>query len=306
MRWYEKFDEWAAEQLPEMTVLKDEPLSRHCSFRIGGNARRMAFPRTAEELTRAVMFAREQGGAPLLLGNGTNVLFPDEELERLVVATDELTDIKCQGEVLTAQCGVTLARLAVCARSHALTGLEFAHGIPGSVGGAVVMNAGAYGGEIKDVLVGAELMTEDGTVRFFPVEELALGYRRSLLSDRPECAVLSATFRLSQGDEAEIRGRMEELMARRMASQPLEYPSAGSTFKRPEGAFAGTLIDRAGLKGLRFGGAVVSEKHAGFVINTGGATSADVKELIRQIQQRVQQESGILLETEVRMITEEE
>lgn len=306
MLWYERFDEWALSELPDVTLLRDEPLARHCSFRIGGNARRIVFPRTGDELQSVMRFARQCGGAPLVLGNGTNVLFPDEGLDRLVISSRDMAKLSVKDCVVTAQCGVMLARLAVFAQQHDLAGLEFAHGIPGSVGGAVVMNAGAYGGEMKDVLLGAEILFEDGAARYLPVEELDLGYRHSILSKRPGCVVLSASFALQPGKSEDIRHRMEELMARRMASQPLEFPSAGSTFKRPQGYFAGTLIDQAGLKGLRVGGAAVSEKHAGFVINMGGATSADVKNLIAQIQRQVQLKSGVHLEPEVRIIEQED
>ena len=197
---------------------------------------------------------------------------------------------------------MSLARVAVFAQQNGLTGLEFAHGIPGSVGGAVCMNAGAYGGEMKDVLAGASVFFPGEGVRYLTVEELDLGYRHSLLTDRPDAVVIYGVFRLQKGDPVAIRGRMEELMQRRKASQPLEYPSAGSTFKRPTGYFAGALIEQAGLKGLTVGGAQVSTKHAGFVINTGGATCADVLELIRQVQERVMATAGVELEPEVRII----
>jgi UDP-N-acetylmuramate dehydrogenase len=195
-----------------------------------------------------------------------------------------------------------LVRLAVFAQQNGLTGLEFAHGIPGSVGGAVCMNAGAYGGEIKGVLQEALILFPEEGIRRLTAEELDLSYRHSLLTDRPEAVVLQAEFRLTPGDPAAIRTQMEDLMARRKASQPLEYPSAGSTFKRPAGHYAGALIQEAGLKGLRAGGAQVSEKHAGFVINTGGATCADVRELITRVQRAVLETSGVLLEPEVRII----
>ena len=303
MLWYEELDARAAQELPGVTIRREEPLAKHSSFRIGGPARRLALPRTGEELTRLAALGADCGADPLVLGNGTNVLFPDEGLDRLVISTREMTRLWRKGErELTAEAGLSLARLASYARQIALSGLEFAHGIPGSVGGAVVMNAGAYGGEMKDVLTGAEILFPGEGVRRLTCGELALGYRRSLLTDMPGAVVLSASFRLTPGDGEEIGRRMEELMARRMASQPLEYPSAGSTFKRPEGYFAGTLIDQAGLKGLRIGGAAVSEKHAGFIINMGGATCADVTELIRRVQQTVLEKNGVLLEPEVRII----
>ena len=303
MLWYESFDKEIAEHLPEAAVSAEEPLARHCSFRIGGPARRMAFPATSGELVMVEKIGRRCGADPLVLGNGTNVLFPDEGLDRLVISTRDLCRMEKSGETdIRAEAGLSLARLAVFAQQNELTGLEFAHGIPGSVGGAVCMNAGAYGGEMKDVLVGAQVWFPDEGVRFLNVDELELGYRHSILSDQPDAVVLYAVFHLETGDGASIRTRMDELMGKRKASQPLEYPSAGSTFKRPTGYFAGALIEQAGLKGFSVGGAQVSPKHAGFVINTGNATCADVKGLIAHIQKTVQEKDGVLLEPEVRII----
>ena len=303
MLWYESFDKEIAEHLPEAAVSAEEPLARHCSFRIGGPARRMAFPATSGELVMVEKIGRRCGADPLVLGNGTNVLFPDEGLDRLVISTRDLCRMEKSGETdIRAEAGLSLARLAVFAQQNELAGLEFAHGIPGSVGGAVCMNAGAYGGEMKDVLVGAQVWFPDDGVRFLTVDELELGYRHSILSDQPDAVVLYAVFHLEKGDSAAIRTRMDELMGKRKASQPLEYPSAGSTFKRPTGYFAGALIEQAGLKGFSVGGAQVSPKHAGFVINTGNATCADVKGLIAHIQKTVQEKDGVLLEPEVRII----
>lgn len=303
MLWYESFDKEIAEHLPEAAVSAEEPLARHCSFRIGGPARRMAFPATSGELVMVEKIGRRCGADPLVLGNGTNVLFPDEGLDRLVISTRDLCRMEKSGETdIRAEAGLSLARLAVFAQQNELAGLEFAHGIPGSVGGAVCMNAGAYGGEMKDVLVGAQVWFPDEGVRFLNVDELELGYRHSILSDQPDAVVLYAVFHLEKGDGAAIRTRMDELMGKRKASQPLEYPSAGSTFKRPTGYFAGALIEQAGLKGFSVGGAQVSPKHAGFVINTGNATCADVKGLIAHIQKTVQEKDGVLLEPEVRII----
>lgn len=304
MLWFERFDNEASRLTPDTVILKEEPLSRHCSFRIGGPARRMAFPAAPEELTLLAELGEACGGRPLILGNGTNVLFPDEGLDRLVINTRDLCRIEREEEtLLRAGAGASLARVAVFAQQNGLAGLEFAHGIPGSVGGAVCMNAGAYGGEMKDVLTGASVYFPGEGVRWLRVEELDLGHRHSLLLDRPEAIVLDAAFRLQEGDPALIREKMDDLMQRRKASQPLEYPSAGSTFKRPVGYFAGRLIQDAGLKGLTVGGAQVSVKHAGFVINTGGATCADVLELIGLIQQAVRDTAGVDLEPEVRIIT---
>lgn len=306
MCWYESFDQKMADYLPDLRVEKDEHLSRHCSFRIGGPARRMAFPHTAEQMVLLQSFAAECGAKPLLIGNGTNILFPDAGLDRLVIQTGELTELK-QGEVegeIIAQAGVSLAKLANFACANGLTGLEFAHGIPGSVGGAVSMNAGAYGGEMKDVLQGASILFPDEGIRFLTCEELDLSYRHSILTDHPDAIVLYAVFRLEKGDSTEIRAKMDELMAKRKATQPLEYPSAGSTFKRPTGYFAGALIEQAGLKGLTVGDAQISDKHAGFLINREKATGADVRNLIREVQERVMAHSGVMLEPEVKIIDE--
>lgn len=307
MRWYESFDKTVGEYLPDLRIEKDEPLSRHSSFRIGGPAKRMAFPRTPEQLVLLQSFAAQCQARPLLIGNGTNMLFPDDGLDRLVINTRDLDGLEmAEGNEcdIVAQAGVSLAKLANFACSKGLTGLEFAHGIPGSVGGGVSMNAGAYGGEMKDVLLGATILFPEEGVKFLSCEALELGYRHSILTDHPEAIVLSAVFRLQKGDSAAIRARMEELMAKRKASQPLEFPSAGSTFKRPTGYFAGALIEQTGLKGLTVGDAQVSEKHAGFVINRGHATGADVRALIAEVQKRVQNSSGVLLEPEVRIIDE--
>ena len=301
MAWYQDLDNQIKEQLPGLDYRGEEPLAGHISFRVGGPAKRMAFPRSGEELTALLALAEALRARTIVLGNGTNVLFPDEGVDALVISTGKMCDMALRkGNQLYADAGVTLARVAVFAQQNGLSGLAFAHGIPGSVGGAVCMNAGAYGGEMKDVLAGAYVL-ENGETRFLPVEALDLRYRHSYLSDHPEAVVLGALFALRQGDKAAIRREMDELMARRKASQPLEFPSAGSTFKRPEGYFAGALIQEAGLKGLTVGGAQVSEKHAGFVINRGGATAADIMTLIEQVQQTVYRNSGVLLEPEVRI-----
>lgn len=301
MSWESTLDQKITDYLPNLKWLRDEPLSRHSSFRIGGCAKRMAFPKTAEELIVLDGFLRELGVRTILLGNGTNVLFPDEGVDAVVIATGEMTQIERDGDCLTADAGVSLARLATVAWQEGLTGLEFAHGIPGSLGGGVVMNAGAYDGALSDVLTEVTALFPDG-VRTVPVEELHLSYRHSLFTEQPEAIALRAKVRLQAGDRNAIKTRMDELMARRKASQPLEYPSAGSTFKRPAGHFAGRLIEDAGLKGASVGGAQVSGKHAGFVINTGGATCADVLSLIEKIQKTVYDATGVVLEPEVRII----
>lgn len=301
MSWETTLDQKITDYLPELKWLKEEPLAKHTSFRIGGPAKRMAFPKTAEELIVLDGFLRELGVRTILLGNGTNVLFPDEGINAVVIATGEMAHIERDGDILTADAGVSLARLATVAWQEGLTGLEFAHGIPGSLGGGVVMNAGAYDGALSDVLSEVTALFPDG-VRTIPARDLQLSYRHSLFTEEPEAAVLRAKLRLKAGDRDAVKARMDELMARRKASQPLEYPSAGSTFKRPTGYFAGRLIEDAGLKGASVGGAQVSPKHAGFVINTGGATCADVLGLIEKIQKTVYDAAGVMLEPEVRII----
>jgi len=305
MSWYEELDVWTADYLPDMAYEKAVPLRRYTSFRIGGAARRMAFPRSGEELILLVSRAQELGARPFVLGNGTNVLFPDEGVERLVISTREMNRV-CRGEnenEIIAECGASMANTAVFAQKAGLSGLEFAHGIPGSVGGGVTMNAGAYGGELAQVIGSVTVLFPDEGIRTLSGGEMSFSYRHSLLTERPEAVVLRVAFRLQPGKPEEIRAKMDELMARRKASQPLEYPSAGSTFKRPEGYYAAALIDQCGLKGLTVGGAQVSEKHAGFVINRGGATCADVTALMAEIQRRVKAQTGVELEPEVRVIT---
>ena len=304
MDWCTGFDKKMADYLPDLRIAEDEPMSRHTSFRIGGPARRMAFPASGAQLVLLLSFAQECGARPLVIGRGTNLLCPDAGLDRLVIETSGLARLEpgAAPETILAEAGVSLARLGEFACQQGLSGLEFAHGIPGSVGGGVCMNAGAYGGEMKQVISSVSVLFPEEGIRTLSGEEIAFGYRHSLLTDHPEAVVLHAVFHLTPGDPDTIRSHMRELMDRRRNSQPLEWPSAGSTFKRPEGYFAGTLIDQCGLKGLTVGGAQVSEKHAGFVINRGGATCADVEELIAQIQRQVLDRTGVTLEPEVKII----
>lgn len=302
MQWYECLDEKIRDYLPDMTVERDVPMSRHTSFRIGGPARRMAFPESREQLVILLGLAEECGVQPFLLGRGTNLLVSDRGLDTLVIKTAErMTSIRRLDDVtLEADAGVLLSRLAVYAQQAGLAGLEFAHGIPGSLGGAVCMNAGAYGGEMRQVVTEVTALYPDG-IRRFTGDQAEFAYRHSrFLEDG--AVVLGAVVRLNPDDPAAIRQRMDDLMARRKASQPLEWPSAGSTFKRPVGAFAAALIDQCGLRGYRHGGAAVSEKHCGFVVNLGGATCADVLALCDEVRAVVKEKTGYDLEKEIRVV----
>ena len=305
MSWFEKLDTMVASELPALQMVNDEPMSRHTSFAVGGPARRMAFPDGAAQLVRLMEIAAGCQARPLVIGKGSNLLVADEGLDRLVIDTSKaMTQIEeVDTGVLRAEAGASLAQLAVFAQQRGLTGLEFAHGIPGTVGGAMCMNAGAYDGEMKQVVRSVTLLKPDAGVCTLSNEEMEFAYRRSILTDHPDWVVLSVEAALQPGDPDKIRERMVELMNRRRASQPLEFHSAGSTFKRPVGHYAGGLIDQCGLKGLMVGGAQVSEKHAGFVINRGGATCADILELIHQVRARVKKETGVDLEPEVRIVT---
>ena len=305
MTWYDELDKWTADYLPDMPYEHDVPLSRYTSFRIGGPARRMAFPQNGEQLILLLSQARDLSARPFVLGNGTNLLCPDGGVDRLVIHTRDLNRVErveADPNCLRAESGASLSRVAAAACKLGLTGLEFAHGIPGSVGGGVCMNAGAYGGELSQVVSSATVLFPEEGVRTLTGEELRFSYRHSLLTDRPDGVVLSAVFRLQSGDPAVIKEKMDELMTRRKTSQPLEYPSAGSTFKRPEGHYAAALIDQCGLKGLTVGGAQVSEKHAGFVINTGHATCDDVTDLMAEIQTRVFNATSVHLTPEVKIV----
>ena len=287
-------------RFPDIAVAENEPMARHCSFRIGGPCDAMVFPSSVEEAAAVRALLAAAGEQPLVIGNGTNLLVTDAPLHRVVLRMGErFSRIEQDGDTLTAQTGATLAQLAVAAAQKGLSGLEFAHGIPGTLGGAVGMNAGAYGGEMKDVLTLVTYLDAEGELR--TAAELGLGYRRSRFSDTADI-LLTAQVRLGEDEPDAIRARMRALLERRRASQPLELPSAGSTFKRPEGGYAVALIDQAGLKGCTVGGAQVSEKHAGFVVNRGGASFDDVLRLIEHIQQEVFRASGIALEPEVKII----
>ena len=288
--------------LPEIDLRLDESMAKHTSFHIGGPAEVMAFPKTREELASVLRCARDMGCPLRILGAGTNVLAPDEGLQGLVICLKDCLDGMQQLDDTTIRvmAGVTMTRAAVFAANLGLSGLEFAHGIPGTVGGGVYMNAGAYGGEIKDVCVEAEYMDLDGSVRVLGREELNFSYRHSALEELPGL-VLSATFRLVKSEVAPIREKMQELISKRRASQPLELPSAGSAFKRPKTGYAAALIDQSGLRGYHVGGAAVSEKHAGFVVNIDNATACEVRQLLTQVAQIVREKTGVELEPEVRI-----
>ena len=288
--------------LPDLKILDEEPLARHTSFRIGGPAAIFAQPATVEALSELLKFLAARGISPRILGAGTNVLAPDEGLREVVICTkDALTGLRDLGDgKIEAFAGETLSKTAVFARNLSLTGLEFAHGIPGTVGGGIYMNAGAYGGEMKQVAAQTTVLTMDGETRVFAGEAQGFAYRTSAFENLP-VIIVKTVFQLAPGGKEEISARMQELMDKRRTSQPLELPSAGSTFKRPEGAYAGALIQGANLKGISVGGACVSEKHAGFIVNAGGATARDVKVLIELVQKRVFETSGYCLQPEVRI-----
>lgn len=281
---------------------ENEPLAAHTSFRIGGPARWMAFPKTVEEVRTLLRLAREADILVRLLGAGTNVLAPDEGVDALVLCLkDALRGVRLpEGNCIEAMAGETLASVAVFARKNGLTGLEFAHGIPGTLGGGVYMNAGAYGGELRQVVRQVTFLHADGRLETFENGDCAFGYRTSVFENMPG-VIVSARLALQPGEAAAIEAKMRELMEKRRASQPLELPSAGSTFKRPAGHFAGALIQDAGLKGRGVGGAKVSEKHVGFVVNFDHATAADVRATIALVQKTVYETSGVRLEPEVRI-----
>ncbi len=285
-------------------VMEQESMKKHTTFRIGGPADVFVVPDTVGKAAEVVRICKEQGVPYYILGNGSNLLVSDKGYRGVVVQIyKNLSAIEVEGDVVCAQAGAMLAAIAKRALASSLTGLEFASGIPGTLGGACVMNAGAYGGEMKDVLAEVTVLDENGNVRVVPAEELELGYRSSALSKNGWTA-LSARMQLARGDYEVIHARMEELKEKRTTKQPLDMPSAGSTFKRPEGYFAGKLIMDAGLRGFSVGGAQVSEKHCGFVVNAGDATAADVRGLIAEVVRRVKENSGVTLEPEVKMLGE--
>ena len=288
--------------LPDVELRFEEALAKHTSFRIGGNAEVMAFPKTKEELADILKICAELNHKCAILGAGTNVLAPDEGVRGLVVCLkDCLGGMERLDETrIRVMAGMTMARAAVNAANLGLAGMEFAHGIPGTVGGGVYMNAGAYGGEMGRVCESAELMTVAGEIYTLQGSQMDFSYRHSCLENSGDI-VLSALFALTPDDPEAIKGRMKELQAKRSASQPLNYPSAGSAFKRPKQGYAAALIDQAGLRGYRVGNAAISEKHAGFAVNLGGATAAEVRQLLEDVANIVEEKSGIRLEPEIRI-----
>ena len=288
--------------LPELELRLNEPMAKHTSLRIGGGAEVMAFPKDGQELARLLKVSGLLDCKCAILGAGTNVLAPDDGLSGLVICLkDALTGMERLSESrIRVMAGVTMSRAAVFAANLGLSGLEFAHGIPGTIGGGVYMNAGAYGGEICQICDRVEVMDWQGNLRWLSNAEMEFSYRHSVLETTSDI-VICAEFTLTPAQPEAIKARMKELIGKRSASQPLDLPSAGSAFKRPVGGYAAALIDQAGLKGFRVGNAGISEKHAGFAVNLGGATAADVKELLQTVSDRVYEQSGIRLEPEIRI-----
>ena len=287
---------------PEMELRFYESMAKHTSFRIGGPAEVMAFPKTREELAELLKLSAILDCKSAILGAGTNVLAPDEGISGLVICLkDALEGMEQLDDTrIRVMAGVTMTRAAMFAANLGLGGMEFAHGIPGTVGGGVYMNAGAYGGELCQIVESVEVMDMDGNIRQVSCEEMGFSYRHSILEDRPGI-VISTVFRLEPKPAEEIKAKMKELMGKRSASQPLDLPSAGSAFKRPVGGYAAALIDQAGMKGYQVGGAAISTKHAGFAVNLGGATAEDVKNLLTQVSDKVFENSGIRIEPEIRI-----
>ena len=288
--------------LSEEKIRRDEPMKTHTTFRVGGPADYFVMPETAEEVQRVTELCRMEEVPCYVIGNGSNLLVSDDGYRGVILQIyRSMSGISVQGNIIRAQAGALLSAIAAKACENSLTGFEFAAGIPGTIGGASVMNAGAYGGEMKDVLKSVTVLDSAGQIRRIDRENLEMGYRTSIIS-REGYITLEAEIELSAGNPEEIRARMDDLRTRRVTKQPLEYPSAGSTFKRPEGYFAGKLIQDAGLAGFQVGGAKVSEKHCGFVINTGNATAADIHSLMRQVSVKVEEKFGVALEPEVKRL----
>ena len=281
----------------------DEPMSKHTSFKIGGSASLFITPSDDDALINLLEKCAQENVRTYILGNGSNILVSDEGIDAVVISMcrdEDQIQVSDDG-IISCSAGVSLMKVCRTALKNSLSGLEFAYGIPGSVGGAVYMNAGAYGGEIKDVIVSCKAVSRDGVVTEFKKEDMLLGYRTSVFNSN-DYIILSAKFRLIADNPDNIKSRMDDFMNRRKTKQPLEYPSAGSVFKRPEGYFAGALIEECGLKGKRIGGAEVSVKHSGFIINVGSATADDVMKLVEFVKETVKKEKGVELEPEIRIV----
>lgn len=291
--------EFIRAHVPEEDILENEPMSRHTTFRVGGKAACFIKICNTEQLKRLIPYFKAVEIPYFILGNGSNLLVGDHGYDGVILQLKEkFNRIETEGSLLRAQAGALLSQVAQCALEHSLAGFAFASGIPGTVGGGVMMNAGAYGGEMKQVVEEVTVLDENGEVLVLDNETMEFGYRTSIIKNR-HFTVLEVTFRLKEGNREEIRREMDELSAKRREKQPLNFPSAGSTFKRPEGYFAGKLIMDAGLRGYSIGGAAVSEKHCGFVINKGNATAIDISEVIAEVQERVKDKFGVTLECEV-------
>ena len=282
-------------------LLENVNLAPICSMKAGGNARFLAEPKSESELVDALRFFKEQNIKYIVVGKCSNLIFPDGTFDGAVILTEGIKGLSIEGDIITANCGETLSALATFACENAITGFEFSHGIPGCVGGGVFMNAGAYGGEISQIFISGRFIDKDLNIVTLSSDEMQFGYRKSVMVDN-ELILVSAQFKGADGSKNEILMKMNELMAKRRASQPLQYPSCGSAFKRPTGYYAGALIEQCGLKGHSIGGAQVSEKHAGFVINKGGATATDVINLLSYVSDKVFEETGVRLEPEIRII----
>lgn len=279
----------------------DEPLKKHTTMRVGGNAKYVFCPKDVHELKAVIDYCKSNNERYIVIGNGSNIIFMDDGFDGIVIKIFNLmSGSSIEGNLIKADAGCILSKLANLAKDNSLTGMEFASGIPGTLGGAIVMNAGAYGGEMKDIIEYVDILLDDGNVKRYSNEEMNFGYRKSIVDEGK--IVLSAGLRLSKGDKSEIEAKMLELKEKRTSKQPLEYPSSGSTFKRPEGYFAAKLIEDAGLKGYRVGGAMVSPKHSGFVINYDNATAEDILKLIEDVRNIVNDKFGVLLEPEVKII----
>ena len=288
----------------EDQILKDEPMDKHTTFRAGGKADYLVMPSNEEQVRDLVLLLKKENVPYYVMGNGSNLLVRDQGFKGVIIQiARKMNQIRVEGETIYAQAGALLSKIAAQALGEGLTGFEFASGIPGTLGGAVMMNAGAYGGEMKQVIVNACVLTSAGEIAVIPADLMELGYRTSVFA-KNQNIILSAQLKLEYGNEAVIREYMDELKEQRVSKQPLDYPSAGSTFKRPEGYFAGKLIQDAGLRGFQVGGAQVSEKHCGFVINKDHATATDILSLMEQVSDKVEEKFGVRLEPEVKIIGE--